>query len=107
MFYFSDNDKAIISAKNAARDLEEMDNPNPSAAKKPERNKKPDGTYQYSVSCCTEFPLATVFTPEVSNYSTAFLQAKTMFNKLMSTSEGKEAVATMVQRGKDDHHFKG
>lgn len=42
MFYFSENDKALISAKNAACDLEEMDNPNPSAARKPEKPTTPD-----------------------------------------------------------------
>ena len=32
--------------------------------------------------------------------------SENMFNKFMSTSEGKEAVATMVKHGKDDHHFR-
>jgi len=38
----NENDKALISSKNAARDLEEMDNPNPSAARKPEKHTAPD-----------------------------------------------------------------
>ena len=70
------------------------------------KEEKTDGITQYSVSYCTEYPLESVFTPEVSNYNTALTQAKHIFSKFMATPAGREAVHTMVQRGKDDKHFR-
>ena len=42
----------------------------------------------------------------MSNYETAKKQAHQVFSKFMSTSDGREAVKTMIERGKSDRHFR-
>ena len=42
----------------------------------------------------------------VSNYDTALKQSKSNYKKMLDSEGGREAVKTMIDRGREDNHFR-
>ena len=50
--------------------------------------------------------LSKSFSQKFSNYKIAKKQSQQVFSKFMGTSEGRDAINTMIERGIKDNHFK-
>ena len=71
-----------------------------------QEDKLPDGTIQFTSRYVFAKEPEEAFPVSKSNYETALRQSRTNYKKMLDSQGGREAVKTMVDRGREDNHFK-